>query len=96
MADVYLGCSDGAFQQTNTLSGPQIHCTGTLDNVPASEFAELVAETTFLQLMADIFSTPTTPEIQTAFMAGFSIPMITYLAAWGYGVVIRFASRDRD
>ena len=40
--------------------------------------------------LLDIFSIPATGQLEELFMAGFSIPVITYLAAWGFGVVINW------
>lgn len=38
--------------------------------------------------LTQIFSMPASPDVATAWMLGFSLPMICYLAAWGFGVVI--------
>ena len=40
-----------------------------------------------------LLSAPAVEELQQAFVAGFSLPMITYLVSWGYGSVIRFVQR---
>lgn len=48
--------------------------------------------TVFLQ---SLFSTPPDLTLQQAFMAGFSLPMIVYLTAWAFQVVINFASKER-
>lgn len=38
--------------------------------------------------------TATPEEIQQAFIAGFSLPLICYLVAWAYQLVINFATKD--
>jgi len=45
--------------------------------------------------LAALFSMPDALSVQEAFMAGFSLPLICYLTAWGYGLVINwFNSRS--
>lgn len=46
------------------------------------------------QLLRDMFATPVVADIQQAFMAGASLPLIAYLVSWGYSVVIAFASSN--
>ena len=94
MADFYAACEGGQFEQYSTLSGPQIRCTGTLENVSEADLIESLAETNLSQWLEVIFGTPTTADIQTAFMVGFGLPVICFLLAWGYQVVINFATRD--
>lgn len=36
----------------------------------------------------------TTENYQLLFYTGFSLPLIIYLVAWGYQVVINFATKD--
>ncbi|WP_022959310.1 hypothetical protein [Spongiibacter tropicus] len=96
MADFYAACTGGQFEQYGTLSGAQMRCTGTLENVTESELIEKLAETNLSQWLELIFSTPDTAEIQAAFMAGCTIPLIAWLTAWAYSVVIDFATRDHD
>lgn len=40
--------------------------------------------------LAALFSLPETASLQEAFIAGFSLPVICYLTAWSYGVVINW------
>lgn len=48
--------------------------------------------------LAALFAQPDPATIQQAFMAGFSLPLILWLSAWGFGVVVNwFNSRvDHD
>lgn len=39
-------------------------------------------------VLSDIFSMPASPDVQTAWLIGFTLPLAMYLVAWGYGVVI--------
>lgn len=43
-----------------------------------------------------IFAQPDNLQIQEAFMAGFSLPLICFMTAWAYGFVIGFASRSHE
>jgi len=40
--------------------------------------------------LTDIFTMPVAEDLQQMWMLGFSLPIITYLTAWGYGVVINW------
>lgn len=44
----------------------------------------------------DVFTIPGSPDVATAWMIGFSLPLILYLTAWGFGVVIGMFSNRRD
>lgn len=67
----------------------------TIEVLPPSDACELQLVT-----MADVpayvtlFEMPANESIQAAFIAGFSLPMICYLASWALGALVRFASRD--
>ncbi len=43
-----------------------------------------------LPTLTDIFTMPLAEDLAQMWMIGFSLPMITYLTAWGYGVVINW------
>lgn len=47
------------------------------------------------ELLREIFSTPGEDEIRAAFMAGITIPLIVYLAAWAFQQVINMFTKDR-
>lgn len=38
----------------------------------------------------DVFAMPSVVDLQTVFYVGFSAPVIVYLSAWAYNVVVRF------
>lgn len=40
--------------------------------------------------LAALFAMPDPETIQTAFMAGLSLPLILWLTAWGFGVVVSY------
>jgi len=40
--------------------------------------------------LAALFAMPDPETIQTAFMAGLSLPLILWLTAWGFGVVVGY------
>lgn len=40
--------------------------------------------------LQDVFNTPLTGDLQQMWMLGFATPLIAYLTAWGYGVVINW------
>lgn len=43
-----------------------------------------------LPTLTDIFTMPLAADLQQMWMLGFSTPIIAYLTAWGYGVVINW------
>jgi hypothetical protein len=43
-----------------------------------------------LPMLTDIFTTPVAADLQQMWMLGFATPLIAYLTAWGYGVVINW------
>lgn len=45
-----------------------------------------------LPTLTDIFTMPLAGDLSQMWMLGFSMPIITYLTAWGYGVVINWFS----
>ncbi|MDF1693290.1 MAG: hypothetical protein P1U47_13050 [Zhongshania sp.] len=94
MTDFYLGCNDGSFTTVKTLAGVVIRCSGTIANVSEAELIESLSTGTLSQWFDVIFGTPNQAELQTAFMAGCTIPLIAYLSAWAYGKLINFATRD--
>lgn len=40
--------------------------------------------------LATLFASPEPEQIETAFMAGLSLPLILWLTSWGFGVVLTF------
>ncbi|MDO9049074.1 MAG: hypothetical protein Q7U66_15255 [Methylobacter sp.] len=43
-----------------------------------------------LPTLTDIFTMPLAEDLGQMWMLGFSMPIIAYLTAWGYGVVINW------
>lgn len=46
--------------------------------------------------LSDIFSVPASPDVATVWMFGFSLPIICYLAAWGFGIVVNMFKHTDD
>ena len=80
---------------------PKIDTTGTLSSeylTPVTTSIEnctdyillTASEYTSLPTLTDIFTFPVAEDLQQMFTLGFSIPMVAYLTAWGYGVVINW------
>lgn len=46
--------------------------------------------------LASLFATPEPEQVQQAFMAGFSLPLILWLVAWGCGSVVNFFNSRFD
>lgn len=40
--------------------------------------------------LATLFATPDAESVQQAFMAGLSLPLILWLVAWGFGIVVNW------
>jgi len=60
-------------------------------NIQAVNDESVLAE--LIQYMELAFSVPSAEVIQVAFLAGLSLPLISYLTAWGYQTVINFVNR---
>jgi hypothetical protein len=78
-----------------------ITCDGTLaqaaDGAPLCDGQWIVEPSQLNQLyelLNSAFSTPDAVSVGAAFMAAFALPMIAYLASWGYQTVINFLSDD--
>ena len=96
MADYYLGCDNGTFEQFNTISGQQIRCNGDLVNITEAELINSFSAVALNDWLNLAFATPPSEEIQAAFLAGCSIPLIAWLTAWAYGSVINWMSPEHD
>lgn len=72
----------GALQITDSLPAD---CAGYV-LLSASEY-------TNLQQVAEALAMPSTSQMQMAFMAGITTPLICYLTAWGFAQVINFFRR---
>lgn len=72
---------DGAFDEQTCADGYAL--------LSASEFGDVPT-------LQALFSMPETASIQDAFLAGFSLPVICYLTAWGYGVVVNWFNSRYD
>jgi hypothetical protein len=88
-----FNCYDLAGKKITTAS--YLDCNPSLDiTMTASEFAALknaIANAGNSNLtVAELFAVPAVPDLQTVFMAGFALPLILYLVAWAYGVVLNF------
>jgi len=46
--------------------------------------------------LAALFAMPDPATIQSTFVAGLSLPIILWLAAWGFGVVVNFINSRSD
>jgi len=43
-----------------------------------------------------LFTVPESEAISSAFIAGLSLPLILWLSAWGFGVVVNFINHRSD
>jgi len=66
-------------------STPLDECTGVI-LLSADDYAKLMSGPT----LTDIFTMPVAEDLQQMWMLGFSLPIIAYLTAWSYGVVINW------
>ena len=66
-------------------------CNGGVVLTP-EEFATITASPT----LQDIFSIPLASDLAQLWLVGFSLPLILYLTAWGYGVVVNFFNPDKE
>lgn len=69
----------------------------TIEVLPPSDACELqLVSVADVPAYVTLFEIPANESIQTAFIAGFSIPMICYMAAWAFGSVVKFINRKSD
>jgi len=41
-------------------------------------------------VLSDLFAIPLSVELSSAWVAGFTLPLVVYLSAWALGVVVNF------
>lgn len=75
--------------QGKTLSVIAESTTETIDNC-TTYVLQTATEYQSLPTLTDIFTMPLAEDLTQMWMLGFTLPMITYLTAWGYGVVINW------
>ena len=93
MADL-LACDN-----VQILNNGNIRCNGNftiVDSESLTNESALNALTDLAEILNSIFAQPDTDAMITAFMAGITLPFVTYLTAWGYGLVIKFAGKSHD
>lgn len=84
-----FNCYDLAGHKITTAS--YLDCNPSLDIImTASEFAKLANTQSASLTVAELFAVPAVPDLQTVFMGGMSLPLILYLVAWAFGVVLNF------
>ena len=49
-----------------------------------------------LPTLHDIFSIPLVEDLQSMFMVGFSLPLIAYLTAWAFGILIEWLNEPEN
>jgi hypothetical protein len=59
-------------------------------------FETLQTEFNTVVSLQDIVAIPEVAALQEAFMVGITLPVICYLTAWGYGVVINYFNPEHD
>ena len=75
----------------------QSEVTNYVDCPAGSYIARAVSQFVEQPTLADVFNIPVSSDLKTMFLTGFSLPVICYLVAWGYQVVIGwFDQRDID
>lgn len=45
--------------------------------------------------LASVFNLPASPDLATVWMIGFTLPLILWLTAWGFGVVVNMFNDDK-
>lgn len=71
-----------------------IYPDGIISQIPIEQCTGYVlltaAEYQKFAIIETLFSAPDALQLQNAFMAGISLPLIAYLTAWAYSQVINF------
>lgn len=71
-----------------------LHANATpVDSCPSYVLVDASTYTN-LPTIQDLFAVPLAADLQTLWMLGFGYPIIFYLVAWAYQVVIDFATKD--
>ncbi len=89
---MYLRC-DGEFWVTNN-GTPRCDEWAVLTPEEIAADIDVTTLAELYSLLELAFSTPDTDAIQLAFMAGCTVPLIAYLASWGYQTVINFSQKE--
>lgn len=78
------------------VAGGSLQVMGELTDSCAGFALMTAQEARDIPTLAALFAVPDSATIQTAFMAGISLPLILWLAAWGFGVVVNFLNSRVD
>jgi hypothetical protein len=83
-------CVKPILDKTSKLSGEYLSPVTTSIDTCTDYILLTASEYTSLPTLTDIFAIPIAEDLQQMFTVGFSIPVVAYLTAWGYGVVINW------
>jgi len=67
---------------------PLAECTGYV-LMDSSEYSQVPT-------LQALFAWPESDQMVAAWMAGFTLPMVCYLAAWGFGTVVNFFKPENE
>jgi len=85
------GISGNALKQDGQVVDVYAFVIDPLQTTPCPNYAILSGQDfANVPTLTDIFTMPLAEDLQQMWMLGFSLPIITYLTAWGYGVVINW------
>lgn len=78
-------------------AGGELIASGAFD--PSAPCGLVVSTAAEFQRSADfsqVFGVPDATQVQTAFAAAFSLPLILYISAWALGVVVNWFTPEHD
>lgn len=79
-------CSGDLYQE-----GTTVHCEGEWYSIDSASLLQQSGVT-----LEQIFQYPLAPDLATAWMAGFGLPITLYLVSWAYGVVVNFFRPEHE
>lgn len=74
------------------MTGHFYPATDPMDTCPGWALLEASEYTDFPTLI-DVFTIPAASDLGEMWAVGFSLPLIIYLTAWGYGVAVKFINQ---
>lgn len=83
-------CVQPMTDTTGTLPGEYLAPVTTAIESCTDYILLTATEYTALPTLTDIFAIPLAEDLQQMWITGFSLPLIAYLTAWAYGVVINW------
>ena len=87
-------CVQPVTDTTGTLAAQYLAPTTTAIESCTDYILLTASEFSTLPTLTEVFAMPLAEDSQQMWMAGFSLPVIAYLTAWAFGVVINWFTNE--